>query len=102
MKALRKYTFEPDYAVPPGKTLEETMLALGMTQRELADRTGLTVQTLNRIFKGDQPISYNTAIKLGLVTGTPAAFWSNLEEQYRAQLVRLAERSLPSATPKPG
>lgn len=69
------------------------MLALGMTQRDLADRTGLTVQTLNRIFKGDQPISYDTANKLELVTGTPAAFWNNLEAQYRAQLVKLAERS---------
>jgi HTH-type transcriptional regulator / antitoxin HigA len=92
MKALRKYSFEPDYAVPPGATLDETMLELGMTQRDLADRTGLTVQTLNRIFKGKQPISYDTANKLELVTGTPAAFWNNLESQYRAQLVMLAER----------
>ena len=30
------------------------METLGMTQRDLADRTGLTVQTLNRIFKGEQ------------------------------------------------
>ena len=72
MKALRKHTFEPDYAVPPGESVKETMEALGMTQRELADRTGLTVQTLNRIFKGEQPISYETANKLELVTGTPA------------------------------
>jgi addiction module HigA family antidote len=93
MKATRKYAYAPDYAVPPGETLEETMLTLGMTQRDLADRTGLTVQTLNRIFKGDQPISYDTANKLELVTGTPAAFWNNLEAQYRAQLVKLAERS---------
>ncbi len=93
MKALRKYTFEPDYAVPPGATLRETMEARGMTQRELADRTGLTVQTLNRIFKGEQPITYETANKLELVTGTAAAFWNNLEAHYRGQLAKLQERA---------
>lgn len=91
MKAIRQHPFEPDYAVPPGATLEETMEALGMTQRDLADRTGLTVQTLNRIFKGEQPITYETANKLELVTGTPATFWNNLEAQYRQQLAKLAQ-----------
>lgn len=91
MKALRKYTFEPDYAVPPGATLAETMEALEMTQKELATRTGLTVQTLNRIFKGEQPITVDTANKLELVTGTPAAFWNNLETQYRQQLAKIQQ-----------
>ena len=36
------YPYEPDYAVPPGATLQETIDSLGMTQRELAVRTGLT------------------------------------------------------------
>ena len=93
MKALRKYAFDPDYAVPPGASLKETMEALGMSQRELADRTGLTVQTLHRIFKGEQPITYETANRLELVTGAPGAFWNKLEAEYRAQLARLAERA---------
>lgn len=91
MIAKRLHHFEPDYAVPPGVTLEETMHSLGMTQRDLADRTGLTVQTLNRIFKGEQPVSYETANKLELVTGAPAAFWNNLEAQYREQLTKIDE-----------
>lgn len=91
MKAKRQHPFEPDYAIPPGATLEETMEVLGMTQRELADRTGLTVQTLNRIFKGEQPITYETANRLELVTGSPAAFWNNLEAQYREQLAKLEQ-----------
>ncbi|MFW6152647.1 MAG: helix-turn-helix transcriptional regulator, partial [Verrucomicrobiota bacterium] len=68
MKALRKYRFEPEYAVAPGETLRETMESLDMSQRELAARTGLTVQTLNRIFRGEQPISYETANRLELAT----------------------------------
>ncbi len=92
MSPVKKYRFKPDYAVPPGASLQETMEALNMTQRELALRTGLTVQTLNRIFKGEQPISYDTANRLELVTGTPANFWNNLEAQYREQIAKLEER----------
>ena len=92
MKHKKKYGFAPDYAVPPGKTLQEIMASLGMSQREMAMRTGLTVQTLIRIFKGDQPISYETASRLELVTGVPARYWNNLELQYQEQIARLAEQ----------
>lgn len=91
MSMNKKYGFTPDYAIPPGETLKETMESLGMTQKELAKRTGLTVQSLNRIFKGGQPINYETAGKLELVTGVPAAFWNNLESQYREQLEKIRE-----------
>ncbi len=92
MATKQTYAYEPDYAIPPGETLEETMETLGMTQQELAERTGLTVQTLNRIFKGEQPITYETANKLEYVTGYPASFWNNLEAQYREQLKKLEAR----------
>lgn len=92
MKAKRLYTYEPDYAVPPGETLLEVMQSLNMTQKDLAARTELTVQSLIRICKGEQPISYETANKLELVTNVPARFWNNLESTYREQLAKLAER----------
>lgn len=91
MARAQIHTYEPDYAIPPGETLEETMHALGMTQHELAERTGLTVQTLSRIFKGEQPITYETANKLKYVTDYPARFWNNLEAQYREQLAKVEE-----------
>jgi addiction module HigA family antidote len=87
-----KYEFEPDYAVAPGESLLEVMESLEMTQKDLAVRTGLTEQTLTRIFKGEQPISYETANRLELVTQVPARFWNNLEAQYREQLSKLEER----------
>ena len=92
MSRNKKYIYEPDYAVPPGETLEEVMESLGMTQKDLALRTGLTVQTLNRIFKGEQPITYETANRLELVTGVPARFWNNLESQYREGLSKIDEK----------
>ena len=88
----KKYEFEPDYAIPPGDTLLEVMESLEMTKKDLAVRTGLTEQTLIRIFKGDQPISYETANRLELVTQVPARFWNNLEVQYQEQKVKIEER----------
>jgi len=92
LTAKKRYGFEPDYALPPGETLKEVMESLNMSQKELAVRTGLTVQSLNRIFKGGQPISYETANKLELATGVPASMWNNLEAQYREQLAKAKER----------
>lgn len=92
IKAKKKYAFEPDYAVPPGETLRETIEFLGMTQKELSARTGLTVQSLNRILKGEQPITYETANILELVLNVPASMWNNLEAQYRGQLAKNHER----------
>ncbi len=90
--AQKKYEFEPDYAVPPGVTLQEIMKSLEMTQKDLATRTGLTEQSLTRIITGVQPISYETANRLELVTQVPARLWNNLEAQYREQMAKLAER----------
>ncbi|WPD23513.1 MAG: ImmA/IrrE family metallo-endopeptidase [Candidatus Electrothrix scaldis] len=92
IKATKKYTFNPDYAVPPGETLKETIEFLGMTQKELSARTGLSVQSLNRILKGEQSITYETANILELVLNVPASMWNNLEAQYREQLAKIHER----------
>jgi addiction module HigA family antidote len=92
MKAKKKYAYEPDYAVAPGETLAEVMTSLDMNQKELAQRLELTEQTLIRIVKGEQPISYTTANRLELVTRVPARFWNNLEAVYREQLAKLEER----------
>ena len=92
MKAKKLYRFEPDYAVPPGETLHEVMESFEMTQKELSKRLELTEQTLIRIFKGEQPITYETANRLELVTRVPARFWNNLEAEYREQLAKLDER----------
>ena len=92
VQMTNKYTFDPDYAVAPGETLRETMEALDMSQKELSIRTGITVQSLIRIFKGEQPISYETANRLELAVGVPASMWNNLEAQYREQLAKIHER----------
>jgi addiction module HigA family antidote len=92
MRTKKVFAYEPDYAVPPGETIREQMEHYGWTQQELAVRLKTTVQTLNRIFKGDQVISLDMANRLELVLGASARFWNNLELNYREQLAKLEEK----------
>jgi len=89
VKQINEYL--PDYAVPPGQTLLEIIENIPMTQKDLAIRIGLTEQTIDRILNGVQPISYETANKLEMVTGVPARFWNNLEMQYQEQLSKIKQ-----------
>jgi HTH-type transcriptional regulator/antitoxin HigA len=94
MVGLNEETFgyTPDYAVPPGETLRETLEALDMSQRELAERTGLSTKTINQIVGGGAPLTQDTALKLEQATGVPARMWNNLEANYRERLARLRQQ----------
>lgn len=91
-KVTRWYPYDPDYAVRPGETLQETIDALGIDQRELAKRAGLSAKHVNQVIKGVAPITQDTAIRLERVTGVPARMWNNLEANYREQLARLQQK----------
>ena len=94
MSTRRKttYAFKPDYAVPPGDTLQETIESLEIDQRELAARTGISRKTINQIIKGKAALTPDTALKLERVTGVPARMWNNLEANYREQLAVIESR----------
>lgn len=91
-KSATRFEYEPDYAVAPGETLQETIDTLGIDQRELAVRAGLSAKHVNQVIKGIAPITHDTAIRLERVTRVPARVWNNLEANYREQLARQAER----------
>ena len=87
----KKYTFQPDYGVRPGATLKEAIEDRGMSQSELAARTGITEKTISQIINGVAPISCNTADKLELVLGISAGFWNRRELGYRQVVTRQEE-----------
>lgn len=92
MGASKEYVFTPDYAVPPGETLLETIEALGMTQTDLAARAGRPLKTINEIIKGKASITPETALQLERVLGIPARFWNNRERLYQEAKARLKEQ----------
>lgn len=86
-----RYAYEPDYAIPPGESLAEILEGSGMTQVELATRTGLSPKHVNQIVKGIAPITPETALSLEKVTGVPARTWNSLEATYRSLVSRQDE-----------
>jgi len=90
MQTANKYV--PDYLVTPGEALEDYLGYAGITQAALADRTGLSKKTINKIIKGKSAITAEIALKFKRILGRPAHFWSNLERQYQEDKVRLADK----------
>jgi HTH-type transcriptional regulator / antitoxin HigA len=83
--------YQPDYAVSPGEVLAVELGLRGMTQQELAKRTGLTPKHITAIAKAKSAITPETAIKFERAIGMPAEYWLNLEGQYQEVLARLNE-----------
>jgi len=92
MSDMSTNEFAPDYASPPGDTLLEALEERGMSQAELAERTGRPRKTINEVIRGRAEITPETALQLEYVLGIPAHFWNNRERRYREALARLDER----------
>lgn len=80
--------YDPDTVSAPGETLQEVLEERGMTQANLADRTGRPTKTINEIIRGKAAITPDTALQFEFVLGIPAAFWNNRERQYREFLAK--------------
>lgn len=91
MSDVLKNQYFPDSVSPPGETLLEVLSTRGMSQSELADRTGRPNKTINEIVKGKAAITPETALQFEFVLGVPASFWNNREQQYREALARRKE-----------
>lgn len=92
MSNALKNQYDPDMVTPPGETLAETIEALGMSQAQLAERTGRSKKMINEIIKGKAPITARMSIELERVLGVPAGFWNNREHHYREFLARKEEQ----------
>ncbi len=86
--------YMPEVVSPPGETLQELLDERGMSQAELAERTGRPKKTINEIIKGKTAVTPETALQLERVLGVPAGFWMNMERHYREHLARKEELAL--------
>jgi addiction module HigA family antidote len=66
--------YVPDYVSPPGEMLEEC----GISQAEIASRTGILKKTITHIINGEAAITPETALQFERVLGAPASFWNNI------------------------
>lgn len=86
-------SFMPAVAIPPGETIRENMVYLGMNQEELAARLGISAKHLSNVLNGIAPITHDTALKLESVIGPSAEFWMELESNYQLNKIRLDKQN---------
>ena len=73
----------------PGEMLlNEFLLPLEMTQRDLANAIQVPYQRVNEVVRGNRSVTPSTALRLSKFFGTSPGFWMNLQlrwDLYRAQ-----------------
>jgi len=64
----------------PGEMLlEEFLVPMGLTQRDLADAIHVPYQRINDLVNGRRGMTPNTALRLAKFFGNTPAFWMNLQ-----------------------
>ncbi|HEY2752673.1 HigA family addiction module antitoxin [Phenylobacterium sp.] len=78
----------------PGEILREDFMApMGLTAGALARAMGLKDRTrIERVSREAQPVTADTALRLGRVFDTSAQFWINLQTQHDLSVAAIAAR----------
>jgi HTH-type transcriptional regulator/antitoxin HigA len=84
--------FSPDWASPPGDTIQTILSEKGISVISFSAKTGLTLHEVQRLFVGSLPIDVNLAGKLSNVLGSTQRFWLARDAKYRSECVRLGKR----------
>jgi addiction module HigA family antidote len=75
--------------IHPGEMLlEEFLIPMGLTQRELAEAIHVPYQRINEIVNGRRGMTPSTALRLEKFFGMSASFWMSLQlrwDLYQAQ-----------------
>ncbi len=78
-----------DLIIHPGETIGDILFERGITQAELATRTGVTPAYVHNAIAGKREISDKFALALGNALGISKSFWINLQANYDAELLEL-------------
>lgn len=76
---------------PGGMLLEEFLIPLGLTQRELADGIRVPYQRVNELINGRRGLTPSTALRLARFFGTTPDFWMNLQVRWDLYQAEQAE-----------
>jgi len=87
----------PFYNVGPGDILQDALDALGWTQDDLADVTGLATKTVNQIIKNRQSITVDSAQLFARVFKTSPEMWLHLNDAFQLRKHEEGPRELYAA-----
>ncbi len=86
----------PTHRTPthPGEMLlEEFLIPMGLSQRDLADGIRVPYQRVNELVNGRRGITPSTALRLAKFFGTTADLWMNLQLRWDLYHAQVAESS---------
>ena len=89
--ARKPKPFLPDWASPPGDTIQDCLDERGMTKLHLMRALGIPFDFAHELLLGEKCIVQEIAEGLEKMFDVPAQFWMNLERQYREAQLRLAK-----------
>lgn len=77
--------YKPKVAIHPGRMIQDNLDFLGVSQKWLAEKTGLTEKHISEILNEKAPVTAETAVRLANTLGGSVEFWVNLDANYRAR-----------------
>ena len=80
-------TFE--WLIRPGEIIADILKERNLTQKELAQRAGVSEAFLSEVIRGKKDISKELAAGLECALEVPRSFWLNLQANYDAKMIGL-------------
>ena len=80
-------TFE--WLIHPGEIISDILEERKLTQKELAQRAGVSETFLSEVIHGKKDISKGLAMGLECALEVPRSFWLNLQANYDAEMIGL-------------
>lgn len=72
----------------PGEVLKDEIKERGISQRQLAESTGMTCSVISEILNGRRPVTEKTALMFEAALDVPADSLMNLQVKYNLQTAR--------------
>ncbi len=78
-------------AFHPGQYVEELIEDYNVTQKEFAERLGISEMKLGKLVNGEESISNDIAEKLANITNISMITWLNLQHVYDVKIAEIIE-----------
>ena len=78
-----------EWLIHPGEIISDILEERNLTQKELAQRAGVSETFLSEVIRGKKDISKELAIGLECALEVPRSFWLNLQANYDAEMIGL-------------
>lgn len=73
---------EPLQPVHPGEMIKDEIECRGISQKKLAEQTGIPYTALNEVLNGKRPVSTEYALLLEAAFGVEAGIWIKTQADY--------------------